>query len=144
MAKATAASAILPRLYLGGFKAARSAGDYALIVNLSAVPVKRSRTPTILWPIEDGSRIPNEEALWAIARHVADILARSQRSRVLVHCSAGRNRAALLCTLVVMLRRHVSGAEAVQRVRAKRPGALDNPAFEKWLLKQKVKEKSRG
>jgi protein-tyrosine phosphatase len=109
------------------------------VVNLSKVPVKRNGAPTVVWPIEDG-QIPDTNALWAIARYVADVLDRSQRSRVLVHCSAGRNRAALLGTLVVMLSRNVSGAEAIRRVRYKRPGALDNPRFERWLLNQKRPE----
>ncbi len=53
--------------------------------------------------------------------------------KVLVHCNAGRNRSGLLSALVVRRYYKISGQEALNYVRSKRPRAIANPHFEKYL-----------
>lgn len=51
----------------------------------------------------------------------------------LVHCVAGRNRSGLIGALVVRELFSMSGSEAMEYVRVKRPGAIDNIWFEDFL-----------
>jgi len=52
---------------------------------------------------------------------------------VLTHCNAGRNRSGLMSALLLREWLGLSGAEAMTHVRAARPRALANPAFEAFL-----------
>lgn len=78
------------------------------------------------WPFEDGDLPP-----WPLAQLASHTVATAVRSELptLVHCMAGRNRSGLIAALVVRELLGVSGSEAVARVRARRTGALTNPAF---------------
>lgn len=81
-------------------------------------------------PLSDGKRVPVEAAT-----HAADVvlaLLAGERT-VLLHCVAGRNRSGLVAALVVRQRRNLTGQEAVDWVRDRRPRGLANPAFETWL-----------
>lgn len=51
----------------------------------------------------------------------------------LVHCVAGRNRSGLVGALVVRELLSMSGSEAMEYVRLRRPGAIDNLWFEDFL-----------
>lgn len=57
----------------------------------------------------------------------------SADKRVLVTCSAGRNRSGLISGLVHMLRFGLTGAEAVARIKSARPDALTNDVFRRYL-----------
>ncbi len=86
----------------------------------------------IYMPIPDG-KVPDE-----LAKKLAmltDYLVMHLRAgrNVSVNCQQGRNRASLVAALVVRLMEGVSGSEAIERVRAKRPNALANPHFVKFL-----------
>jgi len=52
--------------------------------------------------------------------------------KVLAHCGMGFNRSALVAG-VILVQRGLSGAEAVARIRSRRPGALFNETFEAYL-----------
>lgn len=52
--------------------------------------------------------------------------------KVLAHCGMGFNRSALVAG-VILVQRGLSGAEAVARIRRRRPGALFNETFEAYL-----------
>ena len=82
-------------------------------------------------PIPDGRRI--DPALVWIAKDLAACL-RAGAGAVLVHCHAGRNRAGLLAALAVRELRDLTGPQALDAVRAVRPSAVANPAFEHFLL----------
>jgi protein-tyrosine phosphatase len=64
------------------------------------------------------------EAEWVIA-HL------KQSERVLVHCVAGMNRSATICTAVVMLLENLSAEAALARVREQHPWA--RPDSNHWL-----------
>lgn len=84
----------------------------------------------LFWPLTDG-RLPHEPTLTLVAGFVTDLL--HQGKRVLVQCSQGVNRSALVCALVARHVERISGREAVERVLAVRPTALSNPTFRGWL-----------
>jgi len=52
---------------------------------------------------------------------------------MLVHCNGGRNRASLV-TALMLARIGFNPSAAIERVRERRPNALANPAFEKYIL----------
>jgi hypothetical protein len=82
------------------------------------------------WPIEDGS-LPNATLTHLLVSTITH--ARRLGLRVLIHCEEGRNRSALIASLVVRQILGVTGQEAVVVVRAARPGALTNRTFAKEL-----------
>ena len=57
--------------------------------------------------------------------------------RVLVHCSTGFNRSALVAGLI-LTETGLSGREALARVREQRPGALFNDTFAEFLARQNM------
>lgn len=54
--------------------------------------------------------------------------------RVLVHCHVGKNRSGVVATLVVADLFEMPNKEALAYVRERRPGAVSNPRWERWLL----------
>ena len=52
---------------------------------------------------------------------------------ILVHCHGGKNRAGLVCALVVREWFSIPGTAAMAHVRQARPGALNNPVFAAYL-----------
>lgn len=81
-------------------------------------------------PTHDGD-LPNRDRLHAVARLGADLVGRGHR--VLSHCGMGLNRSALVAGLILM-RGGMTGSEAVARLRERRPGALFNEIFTRYLL----------
>jgi protein-tyrosine phosphatase len=76
------------------------------------------------------------ETAWAAGEAVARDITRGRR--VLVTCSLGRNRSALVAAIALYLVMGVSGAQAANLVRARRVDAygvraLSNPAFRRFL-----------
>jgi protein-tyrosine phosphatase len=81
-------------------------------------------------PFGDGRVIP----VAMLEAPVADAGSALRRKEgVLVHCHAGRNRAGLVAALIVRQTYGVSGVEALRLVRAGRPNAVANLAFEAYL-----------
>jgi hypothetical protein len=75
--------------------------------------------------------LPPLGRLLAVARLCAQAVAAGDT--VLVHCLMGLNRSALVAGMVL---RHfgLTGAEAVARLRERRPGALYNDVFAEFLM----------
>ncbi len=84
----------------------------------------------LFWPLTDG-RLPDADTLELVTTFVADLLERGKR--VLVQCSQGVNRSALVSALVARRIEGLTGPEAVARVLAARPSALSNPTFRTYL-----------
>jgi protein-tyrosine phosphatase len=79
----------------------------------------------IYYPVID-DELPNLSKLEVMARLVADLIAHDHV--VLVHCRLGLNRSNLLVgTALTYL--GLSGAEALEHLRALRPGVLYNDSF---------------
>ena len=78
-------------------------------------------------PLSDGKKIPD------VIEELADWVYERVPS-TLVMCRAGRNRSGLIVALTIMRIKKVSGPVALDVLRNKRPRAIANPAFEKYLL----------
>ncbi len=76
-------------------------------------------------PIRDES-LPNLAQIEALGRLVADLVAAGHR--VLVHCRMGYNRSALV-TATALTYMGLSGSQALEDLRRRRPGALFNELF---------------
>lgn len=83
------------------------------------------------WPMSDGS-VVDVRSLEKIRDVVLDNLKDDRRT--LVMCRAGRNRTGLVVASVLRIWLKLSGAEALQMFREKRPRGVANPAFENYLL----------
>jgi len=81
-------------------------------------------------PIADGKDW-DQAMVMALSYRLAERI--RQGERILVHCNAGRNRSGLVCALIVRELWGISGSEALEYVRMKRPRAVDNPHFEEYL-----------
>ena len=83
---------------------------------------------------EDLERVPSGfERLLDLCRAWAADLLREQPPHLVVACAHGMNRSALAAGLILR-EAGLSPAEAVTRIRAARPGALNNRVFESLLL----------
>jgi len=89
------------------------------------IPTIPNHVLYVYFPIFDED-LPNLSKLNAVADLGAALIRAGQR--VLSHCGMGFNRSALVAGLI-LLRLGVGGPEAVQRLRACRPGALFNEVF---------------
>lgn len=94
------------------------------------VPTAADAFLYVYLPIHDGG-MPNLDRLHAVARLGACLVAAGHR--VLSHCGMGLNRSALVAGLILMAQ-GMSGAQAVERLRQRRPGALFNEVFAQYLL----------
>jgi protein-tyrosine phosphatase len=114
--------------------------DLDLVVNLEFTPHGASRQSnlsfdTIWFPMHDDSNLPELRELHKICGHITERIKRG--GRVLVHCAAGLNRSGLVTALVVRQYYEIKGSKAVDLVRSKRPWALCNPTFAKYLVSLK-------
>jgi len=89
------------------------------------IPTIPNQVLYVYFPIFDED-LPNLSKLNAVADLGAALIRSGQR--VLSHCGMGFNRSALVAGLILM-RLGVNGPDAVQRLRACRPGALFNEIF---------------
>lgn len=80
-------------------------------------------------PIYD-EHLPDLEPFHAVAQMAAHLI--RQQRKVLSHCGLGFNRSALMAG-VIMTELGVPGGVAVERLRARRPGALFNDQFSSYL-----------
>ena len=74
--------------------------------------------------------LPNPEKLHAVAAMGADLYRSGQK--ILVHCSMGYNRSALVIGMI-LIKLGMSGKEAVELIRLKRKGALFNKKYFEYL-----------
>jgi protein-tyrosine phosphatase len=81
-------------------------------------------------PLPDG-KITNVMDWSALAKGVQDHLNRG--GTALIQCHAGRNRSGFLAALVVARTMGMTGEEAMEFVRIRRPRAIANPHFEDYL-----------
>lgn len=94
------------------------------------VPTAADAFLYVYLPIHDGD-LPNLDRLHAVARLGADLVRRGHK--LLSHCGMGLNRSALVAALILM-HHGMTGPQAVERLRARRPGALFNDVFANYLL----------
>lgn len=85
------------------------------------------------WRIEDGPA-PEEAVLVALADFVRDL--RRSGKRILIHCAGGMNRSGLIVA-TALIRDGMASRDAVDLIRERRPGALNNGAFVDLLLNQR-------
>jgi protein-tyrosine phosphatase len=83
----------------------------------------------VYFPVYDEG-LPDLNKLHALARLGAHLVASGEK--VLAHCGMGFNRSALVAGLVLTYL-GIKGADAVALLREKRPGALFNENFAKYL-----------
>jgi len=82
-------------------------------------------------PFPDGDRIPG----WITELAYELATAIRHGDGVLIHCNQGRNRSGLLAALVACNVEGWPGQQALDHVRARRPGSLANPAFVTYLAR---------
>lgn len=133
---------ILPRrLYIRGRLDNRQRADKtALLQGLNLAIVVSLVTPyDPFWqgvveyihrPMADGKQVP--DFLRRLAMRIAGAVNYEQKP-TLIYCNGGRNRSALLAGLVVKTVCGLTGPQAVDFIRARRPNALANPVFEEYL-----------
>src|SRR5262249_17504100 len=93
----------------------------------ACIPTHSNDCLYIYFPIsDDNEEEPPLVRLRAIARLGASLI--TQGHRVLSHCGMGFNRSALVAGLI-LIELGVPGAEAIERLRTRRPGALYNEKF---------------
>ena len=93
------------------------------------IPTAPNHLLSIYFPILD-TDLPNLAKLYAVAALGATIV--RQDHCVLCHCGLGFNRSALLAGLI-LTQLGMSGRQAVERLRGRRPGALFNDCFASYL-----------
>ncbi|HPC82189.1 MAG TPA: hypothetical protein P5234_02970 [Thermoanaerobaculaceae bacterium] len=93
------------------------------------VPTVPNQILYVYFPIYDQD-LPDLAKLHAVAILGAGLVRGGHR--VLSHCGMGFNRSALVAGLI-LVQHGFSGAEAVERLRQRRPGALFNPTFAAYL-----------
>ena len=97
----------------------------------TCIPTALDNCVYIYFPIsDDNEQLPPLAKLRAIARLGASLI--SEGHRVLSHCGLGYNRSALVAGMI-LVERGMPGAVAVERLRARRPGARYNDAFAAFL-----------
>lgn len=125
------------RLFLSGsiddWQAVHDKG-IAVVIDLDGgvdhgVPTVVDQFLYVYLPIHDGA-LPNLERLHAVAHLAARLVACGHR--VLSHCGMGLNRSALVAGLVLMIQ-GMTSTQAIERLRARRPGALFNEVFARYL-----------
>src|SRR5262245_2194351 len=88
------------------------------------IPTTPNQCLYIYFPIEDDDQaLPNMTKLHAIAKLAASLI--GDGHRVVSHCRMGYNRSAFVAALILM-ELGMSGGDAIERLRQRRPGALYN------------------
>lgn len=112
--------------------------DIDYIINLWSRPdpafVGVAGLTYINYPIPDGNELSSVKlGLLVDLASGAAFHINATGHAVLVQCHAGRNRSGLLSALIVRELNGCTAAAALDYVRARRPGAVDNPFFEAFL-----------
>ena len=97
----------------------------------NCIPTQSDHCLYIYFPItDDNEQMPPVNKLRAIAKLGASLIADGHR--VLSHCGLGYNRSALVAGLI-LVELGMPGPVAVERLRQRRPGALYNDGFARFL-----------
>lgn len=109
--------------------------DVRLVVDLDGrvdqgIPTIPNQLIYVYFPFDDAS-LPDLGKMHALGRLVADLI-RQQRA-VLIHCAMGLNRSPLIAG-VALTHLGLSGAEACRQIQERRPGALYNEVYAKYLV----------
>jgi hypothetical protein len=123
------ASEIVPGVWQSGSPQPGEHWDAVIDLDCSAPPLEGVALYAH-WPIEDGPA-PEIVVLVALADLVNDL--RRGGKRILIHCAGGVNRSGLLAA-AALIRNGMAAVEAIETVRARRPGALINPEFVRQLI----------
>jgi len=95
------------------------------------IPTQADHCVYIYFPItDDNEQMPPLNKLRAIARLAASLI--GDGHRVLSHCGLGYNRSALVAGLI-LVELGMTGSLALKRLRERRPGALYNDGFARFL-----------
>jgi len=95
------------------------------------IPTQADHLVYIYFPItDDNEQMPPLNKLRAIARLAASLI--GDGHRVLSHCGLGYNRSALVAGLI-LVELGMPGTLALERLRERRPGALYNDGFARFL-----------
>jgi hypothetical protein len=95
------------------------------------IPCAADECLYIYYPIrDDNDQLPDMTKLRGITRLAATLIATGHR--VLSHCGMGYNRSAFMAGLI-LVELGMPGADAVARLRERRPGALFNDGFAQCL-----------
>ena len=94
------------------------------------IPTTPNQCLYLYFPIED-ENLPSLTRLEVVGIFGTELIARGHR--VLCHCGMGFNRSALVAG-VILHKLGMTGSQAVERIRERRPGALFNEEFAKYLL----------
>ena len=95
----------------------------------AGVPTVPNHVLYLYYPIFD-EELPDLDKLQAVARLGSSLIQAGHK--VLSHCSMGFNRSALVAGLI-LVHLGLSGEEAFNLLRSKRPGALFNEVFATYL-----------
>ena len=96
----------------------------------ACIPTAANRCLYGYFPIADEEELPNLNKLRAVARLGASLV--REGHRVLSHCGMGYNRSALVAGLI-LAELGMPGPEVVARLRERRPGALFNEGFARFV-----------
>ena len=94
------------------------------------VPTVPNNLVYVYFPFDD-AELPDLVKLHALGKLAAEMI-RNKRA-VLIHCSMGFNRSPLMAG-VTFTHLGLTGAQAVEQLRAKRAGALYNSVYAEYLL----------
>lgn len=131
-------SEILPDLWMGP----APSPEHALVKRYDVVALAakeyqpeqtRFRAKLLRARLDDTLQPTTEELMWAFmtGRKVAGAVADGKRT--LVSCAMGKNRSGLVTALAARELLGITGAQSVNLVRNRRPIALANPAFVRFL-----------
>src|SRR6266481_7903265 len=94
------------------------------------IPTTPDECLYLYFPIYD-ENLPSLTRLEAVGNFGAQLIAGGHR--ILCHCGMGFNRSALVAG-VILHKLGMTGSQAVERIRERRPGALFNEVFAEYLL----------
>jgi len=101
------------------------------------IPTEINHCLYVYFPIADDiDALPPMTTLRAVARLGASLIADGHR--VLSHCGMGFNRSALVAGMI-LVELGMPGHEVVERLQARRPGALFNDLFAEFLRTERLK-----
>lgn len=118
----------------GGFAVAKCNFRHLVLCALELQDDSRFRAVQVhKVPFDDSLDLPKEflDRLYFVARDLSKFVRR--REKMLVTCHMGLNRSGLMSALLLHHAYGLSGIEAVNRVRTKRPNALGNHSFVDYL-----------
>jgi len=122
------------------YAAATAKADAVDVILCCANEVQPSATDrfppgvTVLgFPFDDTSKPSMGDISTALEAAQAAYDSLKANKRVLITCFAGRNRSGLVSALIVRAALRMTGDEAVDYVKARRPNALTNESFCAWM-----------